>query len=85
MSSSPINKIFIFLLLLCYNYKLSIAHHNVKGKGKLNRSSQKMTVRRIVVAKGMPIVLWLMHNIVKYKNSRRKGGTAYVHWIIAFK
>lgn len=76
MRSSPQNKSFIFLSLLCYNHKLSIAHHNVKGKRENNHSSQKLTVRRIVVAKGMVFVLWLVRSLVKHKNSRRKGEMA---------
>lgn len=72
MRSSPKNKIFIFLRLLCYNHELSIAHHNVKEKGKFNHSSQKVTVRRIVVAKGMVFMLWLVTDIVKHKIAEGK-------------
>ena len=72
MRSSPKNKIFIFLRLLCYNHELSIAHHNVKEKEKFNHSSQKVTVRRIVVAKGMVFMLWLVTDIVKHKIAEGK-------------
>ena len=44
----------------------SIIHHDVNGEGKFNHSSQKLTIRRIVLAKGMHSVLWSMYNIVKY-------------------
>jgi len=60
------------LRLLCYNHELSIAHHNVKGKRKINHSSQKLTVRRIVVAKGMVFMLWLVHVIIKHKMAEGK-------------
>ena len=40
------------------------------SEGKFNHSSQKLTVRRIVLAKGKHFVLWSMYNIVKYINRR---------------